>query len=219
MASASSDKFPSLGDTLAPMLTSVPGRRGQILLAALEVFQEKGFEAGTMRDIARRVGVTEGALYRHFDSKEDLFAEALRVTLRGISAGFIAALSQIHASTLREDLARVLTMRNEMTGGIGSGMRITLLAEVVNRPVLLDQYHSLWESDFRDAVAGALAAIDTELGIQRRPDELSSRLRSVASLLAGITIMPSLLGTPPETVVTDTTDAVISLMGWGGAGT
>ena len=40
----------------------VEGRRGEILDAALAVFGEKGYEAGTMREIARRVGVTEPAI-------------------------------------------------------------------------------------------------------------------------------------------------------------
>ncbi|MGA9750367.1 MAG: TetR/AcrR family transcriptional regulator [Acidobacteriota bacterium] len=50
-----------------------------ILRAALELFTEKGIYATTTKDIARRAGVSEGALYRHFQSKQEL-AEDLYLT-------------------------------------------------------------------------------------------------------------------------------------------
>jgi len=50
-----------------------------ILRAALELFTEKGIHATTTKDIARRAGVSEGALYRHFQSKQEL-AEDLYIT-------------------------------------------------------------------------------------------------------------------------------------------
>ena len=50
-----------------------------ILRAALELFTEKGIHATTTKDIARRAGVSEGALYRHFSSKQEL-AEDLYLT-------------------------------------------------------------------------------------------------------------------------------------------
>lgn len=43
-----------------------------ILKAALQLFVEKGIEVTTTKDIAKRARVSEGALYRHFKSKEQL---------------------------------------------------------------------------------------------------------------------------------------------------
>ncbi|MDB5446008.1 MAG: transcriptional regulator, TetR family [Phenylobacterium sp.] len=48
-------------------------RPGEILQAALDVFSEKGFARATLDEIARRAGVTKPALYRYFETKEDLF--------------------------------------------------------------------------------------------------------------------------------------------------
>ncbi len=39
---------------------------------ALRLFSQKGFKGTTIKDIAREVGITEGAIYRHFRSKEDI---------------------------------------------------------------------------------------------------------------------------------------------------
>ncbi|HMU96410.1 MAG TPA: TetR/AcrR family transcriptional regulator [Elusimicrobiota bacterium] len=44
----------------------------RVMRAALRLFVEKGINATTIKDIARAGGVSEGALYRHFKSKEDL---------------------------------------------------------------------------------------------------------------------------------------------------
>ena len=46
--------------------------RERIEKAAIRLFVEKGVAETSVRDIARAVDVSEGALYRHFVSKEDL---------------------------------------------------------------------------------------------------------------------------------------------------
>ncbi|MPY63897.1 ScbR family autoregulator-binding transcription factor [Streptomyces spongiae] len=46
--------------------------RQAILYAAAEVFDEVGYEAATISDVLKKSGVTKGALYFHFTSKEEL---------------------------------------------------------------------------------------------------------------------------------------------------
>ncbi len=52
--------------------------REAILTAACEVIAEIGFEKIRMRMVAERAGVSTAALHYHFDTRENLFAEALR---------------------------------------------------------------------------------------------------------------------------------------------
>jgi AcrR family transcriptional regulator len=47
--------------------------RAALLDAARALFAERGFAGAGRDDIARRAGVTRGALYHHFASKQDLF--------------------------------------------------------------------------------------------------------------------------------------------------
>ncbi|MBN6188391.1 TetR/AcrR family transcriptional regulator [Aneurinibacillus sp. BA2021] len=49
--------------------------REKILLSAVEIFSQKGFQASTIREIARLAGVNDLTVYRHFESKEKLFTE------------------------------------------------------------------------------------------------------------------------------------------------
>ncbi|MET7686065.1 ScbR family autoregulator-binding transcription factor [Streptomyces sp. NPDC005423] len=46
--------------------------RRAVIDAAAEVFAERGYAAATIAEILERAGVTKGALYFHFDSKESL---------------------------------------------------------------------------------------------------------------------------------------------------
>ncbi|MFE2109476.1 ScbR family autoregulator-binding transcription factor [Kitasatospora sp. NPDC059463] len=46
--------------------------RQTVLRAAAEVFDERGYAGATMAEILERAGVTKGALYFHFPSKEEL---------------------------------------------------------------------------------------------------------------------------------------------------
>lgn len=47
-------------------------KRDDIIRVAQRLFAQRGIKATTVRDIAHAAGVTEGALYRHFESKDDL---------------------------------------------------------------------------------------------------------------------------------------------------
>ena len=50
-------------------------RRAQILDAALECFGRKGLHASKIDDIVKASGLSKGAIYFHFDSKDDIFLE------------------------------------------------------------------------------------------------------------------------------------------------
>jgi AcrR family transcriptional regulator len=64
--------------------------RQQILEACERLIQSKGLTRVTTKEIARETGLSEGALYRHFDHKEDLFLavfeKLVRVLSRDLSA-------------------------------------------------------------------------------------------------------------------------------------
>lgn len=56
-----------------------PERRREILEATLEIISECGIEGATVSRIAGAVGLTPGALYRHFPSRAALISEANKV--------------------------------------------------------------------------------------------------------------------------------------------
>jgi len=57
-----------------------------ILNAALKIFHTNGFKATSISDICEEAGVTKGALYWHFESKDELFLKMLRENLDEIGS-------------------------------------------------------------------------------------------------------------------------------------
>lgn len=52
--------------------------RERILSEALTLFSQRGFDAVSVRDIARAVGIKEASLYNHFANKQAIFDSILR---------------------------------------------------------------------------------------------------------------------------------------------
>lgn len=48
-----------------------------ILLAALDVFDKKSYDTATLSNIAKKAGVTRGAIYWHFENKFDILKELM----------------------------------------------------------------------------------------------------------------------------------------------
>lgn len=63
-------------------------RREEIAVAALRIIGERGLASLTTATLAAEVGVTPGALFRHFDSREAMLNEAARFALARIESTF-----------------------------------------------------------------------------------------------------------------------------------
>ena len=62
-----------------PSSSRIPAaaRKASINRAAAALFGEKGFSGTKTREIAARAGVSEALIFKHFPSKEDLYASIL----------------------------------------------------------------------------------------------------------------------------------------------
>ena len=59
--------------TLGARAQSKERNRQKILESAMTLFRERGFEAATLRDIARGAGLSTGALFANFSDKNEIF--------------------------------------------------------------------------------------------------------------------------------------------------
>jgi len=62
--------------------------------AAVRLFSENGYHSVSMREIAAAVGITEAAIYRHFENKEAILNEILAVFKRKLE-GYLLTKSQV----------------------------------------------------------------------------------------------------------------------------
>jgi AcrR family transcriptional regulator len=68
-------------------------RRGELLQAAARHFARGGFDAASMRDIARDAGMLAGSIYYHFPSKDELIAAVYAVGVEQVIAAVETALA------------------------------------------------------------------------------------------------------------------------------
>ena len=92
-----------------------PSQEVKILAAALACFAEYGYDATRIRAIAERAAVSEGALYRHYPSKEAIASALYRQHLQHLSDRLVqvAALGGTPEAQLRAIVAVALNSYRE----------------------------------------------------------------------------------------------------------
>jgi AcrR family transcriptional regulator len=97
--------------SLGPRIPAA-ARKAGIIRSAAEIFGEKGFSGTKTREIAARAGVSEALIFKHFPSKEDLYAAILaeKSPLPGL-------LERIKASAEQRKDVEVFTMIAETIVG------------------------------------------------------------------------------------------------------
>jgi TetR/AcrR family transcriptional regulator, transcriptional repressor of aconitase len=73
-------------------------RRASIAKAVLPLFAKKGFANTTTKQLAEAAGISEALIYKHFPSKESLYAEIRNLGCQGNDAG-LEKLSGLEPST------------------------------------------------------------------------------------------------------------------------
>ena len=58
-------------------------RREQILMCSLDLIISHGFEATTIREVAKRLNISTGLFFNYFESKERIYEELIRLGLSG----------------------------------------------------------------------------------------------------------------------------------------
>lgn len=81
----------------------------RILDAAETVFAEHGFEAASLREIARRAGLQQPGLYNHFASKRDLYAAVLDRALTPMAQAMTESMQDAHPDKNLERLPAIMT--------------------------------------------------------------------------------------------------------------
>lgn len=130
--------------------------RGEILGAARRVFAEKGFDKATVRGIAREARVDPALVHHYFDSKEGIFAAAMRLPFT----------PELILTTLlegpREELGRRL-VTTMLTVTAEPETREPLIA-LIRSAVTNDRALAMFREFVSDAVLGRVAG---ELGVPR----------------------------------------------------
>ena len=115
----------------------------KIIAAAARSFREHGSEGEGVAQLMKDVGLTHGGFYRHFDSKEDLYVDAIARGFQGAADGMIAAAANApRGEQLRAIIKRYLSVEHLEDPG-GGCVLATLAAEIARqRPAVRARINS-----------------------------------------------------------------------------
>ncbi len=85
-----------------------PSQEAKILEVALECFAQYGYDGTRIRQIAQGAGVTEGALYRHYPSKEALAQSLFHHHMNKFSISLQNAANSETADTVEQQLRAMI---------------------------------------------------------------------------------------------------------------
>jgi AcrR family transcriptional regulator len=86
-------------------------RREEILTAAIKVFGKKGFAATGVGDVADAAKIAKGTVYLYFESKEEIYATAVRLAIERLQA---YSVEQVQPATgVRARLTVAISVRME----------------------------------------------------------------------------------------------------------
>ena len=108
--------------------------RERIVRAAARRFRSRGGEGAGIGDLMRDLRLTHGGFYRHFDSKESLFAEAFEQSLKEVGARIITAIEQAPAGRELKALIDAYLDVDHCSDVPGGCPVAALAAEVARRP-------------------------------------------------------------------------------------
>ena len=150
--------------------------RETVINVASRLFREHGFDGIGLKDLMEGAGLTQGAFYKQFTSKEDLAAQASRRALESVSSRWSAAAAANPKDPLSAVVATFLSTdhREERMDGCpivalgadaarqGSEVKASFEAGIRKYLELLDRW--VGEADGEEPSGKAMAILSTMIG-------------------------------------------------------
>jgi AcrR family transcriptional regulator len=149
-----------------------PGARERLVLAALDLFTEQGYDATTVAQIAERAGVTKSTFFRYFPDKHQLLVTGQQTLSRLLAEGIAEAPeSATPLEAVAAGLERASSAMGPMNRELGPRLTAAIAANV--------------ELQERDALKSVgLAAAMTDALVARGVPEPTAHLAAELGVLA-----------------------------------
>ena len=143
-----SNKTTSILDT--HVMTDPESAKGRLLAVAAKLFNQKGYERTTVRDLATAVGIQSGSIFHHFKTKEDILKSVMVDTIVFNTEKMRTQLG-LASSARAEVLALIRCELESIIGDTGEAMAVLVyewrsLSESNQAYILKlrDEYEMLW---------------------------------------------------------------------------
>lgn len=171
-------------------------RPEEVLDAALDLFIEQGFAKTRVEDIAKRAGLSKGAVYLYFPSKEQILEALVKRALTPIAENVFWAISEVRGDP-RPTMKTVLRM---LAGRLNDPRTLAIpkliLREVIGFPELARMYR-------REVLDRVLPLVEATLarGIEEgyfRPVDPHLTIRSIIGPMMLHVVLAEVFGIMPE---------------------
>lgn len=166
-------------------------RREQILAAARRCFLRDGFHATSMQDLFAEAGLSSGAVYSYFASKDDVIVAIAEENLSGVTEMIRTVAAQQPARPVGAVLADVLEMLHAKDSQDGLGkLTVIVWSEALRNPSLAARFTAL-VTQVRASLAEVIQQCPGNLPRDVSADVLAAAL---LSLVPGYLLQLALLG-------------------------
>jgi AcrR family transcriptional regulator len=158
----------------------------EIIAAAYAVFADKGFAAAKLDDIAARAGVSKGALYLYFETKQEIF-EAVVKSAIAPNIDMIRTMAEAYDGPL-EPLLRQIVSRVQTTIGFHFGPVIKMvIGEGRNFPEIARIWHDQMVEPGLGMLTGIIARAQAR-GEVRPGDPRAFCISLISPVLAAVIV-------------------------------
>ena len=161
-----------------------------ILSVAARTFREHGADSSGIGTVMKKVGLTKGGFYRHFDSKDDLFVEAVARAFEEMGNNMVQiAKSAPEGQGLRAIIERYLSLRHANSPGAGCVLS-ALGPELGRKPLSVRKRIEASLDAYRERLLPFIPG--------RTREEKLTKCRLLFSSMAGVLIMARVASTPEK---------------------
>jgi AcrR family transcriptional regulator len=176
------------GDVARTRRLTAEARKSSILKAARKAFSETGDVNGTtIKVIAEHGGISEGVIYRHFDSKDQLFYEAVVEPLREAVDRLVAATEVVDRDEPLSPERQLETLNGLYRQLISTLEEVLPLLGLVlfGDPKVAKRFYKDNFSVAMDRLADAWGDVEGRYGLEHESPDISARaVMGVALILA-----------------------------------
>lgn len=140
--------------TPPPKAVAADLTRQRLIRVALELFTTRGYHETTTAQIAKKAGIAEGTIYRHFASKQHLVNELYRAAQRWAARIVQETARDPEAGTAR---ARLNAVAHALVEGAANETAIVKLGLLEPLAAVLDDESRKTERDFKTALERIIA--------------------------------------------------------------
>ena len=140
-------------------------RKKQILDSAINVFIENGYIGSTTLEIAKSANISEVTLFRHFDSKKEIFMSSIEPIVFNTLKESITASKNLNP---KEKLEYILTERLMLISKNRQVMKLLIMESQINK--------ELKSLNYIEKMSDLLRTTISEIGIPMKDDEFIMRV-------------------------------------------